>query len=97
MNIEPYKAYCEQVLSSGILVTYNLKYPPGQRVVSVEVRCTECSVPDYEPLKLDKTYKIIAPSFIVGGGDGYTMIADNLKNLVTGKLTERIISKIGNS
>lgn len=72
------------LFSVGILVTYNLFLPPGNRVVSVEVRCTECSVPDYEPLDIEKTYRIVAPSFIVGGGDGYTMIADNVQNLVTG-------------
>lgn len=34
----------------------------------------------------DKIYRIATCSFLVNGGDGYTMLTDNLKNLVTGPL-----------
>lgn len=76
---------------SGILITYNLTKPPGYRVVSVEVRCAACPVPKYELLDLDKTYRIVAPSYIVGGGDGYTMVADNLRNHQTGNLDSSVL------
>ncbi|KAJ8023886.1 5'-nucleotidase [Holothuria leucospilota] len=71
---------------SGLIVTYNVNRPVGDRVVSVEVRCAECAVPDYEPLVLNKTYRIVAASFIVEGGDGYTAISENLQNHQTGNL-----------
>lgn len=70
---------------TGLIVTYNVNRPVGDRVVSVEVRCTECRVPDYEPLELDKTYRIVSTPFVATGGDGYTAIADNLKNYQTGE------------
>ncbi|KAJ8023885.1 5'-nucleotidase [Holothuria leucospilota] len=76
---------------SRILVTYNLTKLPGYRVVSVEVRCAACPVPKYELLDLDKTYRIVAPSYIVGGGDGYTMVADNLRNHQTGNLDSSVL------
>lgn len=39
----------------------------------MQVRCIECDVPRYEPLKLDKYYKVASQSFIANGGDGYSV------------------------
>ena len=69
----------------GLIVTYNLRNDPYDRVVSVEVRCKDCPVPDYEPLELTQMYTIVAPAYIADGGDGYTMIAENRQNYITGK------------
>ncbi|KAJ8023884.1 5'-nucleotidase [Holothuria leucospilota] len=80
-----------QMSGNGLIVTYNVNRPVGDRVVSVEVRCTECSVPDYEPLELDKTYRIVSTPFVATGGDGYTVIADNLKNYQTGRLDVSVV------
>ncbi|KAF2903611.1 hypothetical protein ILUMI_02575 [Ignelater luminosus] len=65
---------------SGIRVVYNLTNPEGSRTQSIKIRCRECAVPVYEPLHHDKMYKIVVNSFLAGGGDGYKVIADNLKN-----------------
>ncbi|XP_055309122.1 protein 5NUC-like [Sitodiplosis mosellana] len=58
---------------SGLHVVFNLSKTPGDRVQSVEVLCSNCSTPVYEPLDLMKVYGVILESFIYGGGDGFDM------------------------
>ena len=58
--------------------------PVNQRVVSLSMLCTKCRVPKYEPLDLEETYTVVMPSYIVGGGDGFTMIKDELLKHNTG-------------
>ena len=62
----------------GIKVTYDLSRKAGDRVVSVQVVCTECEVPSFSPLQPENIYKIILSSFFINGGDGYTMIKANM-------------------
>lgn len=62
----------------GIHVVYDISRKPGDRVVKLEVLCTQCRVPSYEPLRMDKVYRVILPSFLVGGGDGFRMIKDEV-------------------
>ncbi|KAL7743238.1 hypothetical protein ACLKA6_016182 [Drosophila palustris] len=59
---------------SGLKVTYDFTKPVNSRVVSVHVRCADCPVPVYEPFEPTKSYRIVASDFLVGGGDGYTML-----------------------
>ncbi|NWX82711.1 5NTD nucleotidase, partial [Nothoprocta ornata] len=63
----------------GIHVVYDLSKAPGSRVVSVDVLCTACRVPAYEPLQMDQIYNVTLPSYLLFGGDGYEMLKD--KNL----------------
>ncbi|KAM8777156.1 5'-nucleotidase [Rhynchonycteris naso] len=58
----------------GIHVVYDLSRKPGDRVVKLDVLCTRCRVPSYEPLRMDEVYKVILPNFLANGGDGYQMI-----------------------
>ncbi|XP_044272833.1 protein 5NUC-like [Tribolium madens] len=60
---------------SGLHVVYNMKKPAYSRVVSVKVRCGNCSVPIYEPLDPKKAYGVVAPSFLTTGGDGHEILA----------------------
>ncbi|XP_070569172.1 snake venom 5'-nucleotidase-like [Ptychodera flava] len=62
---------------SGIHVKYDVDEPSGSRVVEAEVLCTECLMPEFQPLDVDKVYTLITSNFIANGGDGYTMISDN--------------------
>lgn len=57
---------------SGLHIVYNVKKPPGQRVKSVDVLCSNCSVPVYEKLKMTQMYGVIIDTFLRKGGDGYT-------------------------
>ncbi|XP_007507929.2 5'-nucleotidase [Monodelphis domestica] len=60
----------------GIHVVYDLRKQPGQRVTSLDVLCTKCRVPTYVPLQTDEVYKIVLPSFLAEGGDGFQMIKE---------------------
>nr|XP_004660517.2 5'-nucleotidase [Jaculus jaculus] len=62
----------------GIHIVYDLSQKPGNRVVKLDVLCTKCRVPSYEPLKVDEVYKVVLPSYLVTGGDGFWMIKDEL-------------------
>lgn len=59
-------------------VTYNIKNAVGSRVRSVTIRCSECKLPSYEPIDLEKNYTIMIPKYIAFGGDQYKMINDEL-------------------
>nr|XP_015838513.1 PREDICTED: protein 5NUC [Tribolium castaneum] len=61
---------------SGLHVVYNKKKPAFERVVSVKVRCGNCSVPLYEPLDPKKTYGVVTASFLTNGGDGHEVLAN---------------------
>ncbi|KAM9341527.1 snake venom 5'-nucleotidase-like [Symphorus nematophorus] len=78
---------------SGIHVEYDLSKPANHRVVSLSMRCTACRVPKYEPLDLEKTYTVVMPSYVVGGGDNFTMIKDELLKHNTGDMDISVLSK----
>lgn len=69
----------------GIQVVYDISHKPGCRVISIKVLCTECRVPVYVPLQAEKTYKVLLPSFLAGGGDGYYMLKGSSNNHSSGK------------
>lgn len=65
----------------------------GDRVSGVKIRCNACAEPEYEDLELEKTYRLIMPSYLAGGGDGFTMLRDNFQNVKTGQLEKVIYEK----
>lgn len=69
---------------SGIRVEYDVSRPVNQRVVSLAALCTWCRVPRYEPLDPGRTYMVAMPSYVVAGGDGFTMIKEELLKHNTG-------------
>ncbi|KAF5885871.1 5'-nucleotidase-like isoform X1, partial [Clarias magur] len=78
---------------SGFQLEYNLNKPPGQRVVKADVLCTQCRVPRYEPLVREKVYKVVIPSYLVDGGDGYSMIKENILKHDSGDLDISVFSR----
>lgn len=64
---------------------YDLSKPVNQRVTSLSALCTQCRVPKYEPIDPEKTYKVTTLSYLVGGGDGFSMIKDELLKHNTGR------------
>lgn len=76
---------------SGIHVTFDMNQPVMKRVSSVAIRCAECDVPHYEPLDQEKWYRVALCSFLVTGGDGYTVIANNARNHVTGRVDYEVL------
>lgn len=67
-------------------MVYNLTQPSGSRVESIKVRCNDCTIPAYEDLDLNKTYRLIVTSFLKNGGDGYQVLTNNLKNVKVGRV-----------
>ena len=63
---------------TGIQITFDAKRPVGDRVVELMVRCRRCRVPTYEPVRLDDIYQVATYSFLIEGGDGYSVIKENL-------------------
>ncbi|XP_073959266.1 apyrase-like isoform X3 [Choristoneura fumiferana] len=62
---------------SGMKTVFDGSRPKGSRVISVSVRCIDCSVPRYKSLVPEKYYRVITTDFIGAGGGNYTMISDN--------------------
>lgn len=48
---------------SGMRVVYDFNQPAGSRVKSVEILCTYCDIPVFEPLQNDKIYNIITVDY----------------------------------
>uniref|UniRef100_A0A1A9WZE9 apyrase n=1 Tax=Glossina brevipalpis TaxID=37001 RepID=A0A1A9WZE9_9MUSC len=66
---------------SGLKIIYDFKRPPYQRVQKLKVRCAACPSPKYEPFDESKTYRIVAPIFLVNGGDGFHMIRNHSSDI----------------
>ncbi|XP_002741916.1 snake venom 5'-nucleotidase-like [Saccoglossus kowalevskii] len=71
---DPHPRYFQM---SGLIVTYDIERPVGERVVKVEAKCTACRVPEFHPLEDEAVYKLVLPTFIANGGDGYDMFVDD--------------------
>jgi 5'-nucleotidase len=62
---------------SGLRYTFDPSQPAGSRIVSVEV---EGESGEYAPIDPEATYTIVSNDFMRGGGDGYTVFAENAIN-----------------
>lgn len=69
---------------TGVRIVYNLRKPEGEQIDSILIRCQNCTIPKYEPLDMEKYYKLAVPSYLSSGGDKYIMLKENLKNLIIG-------------
>lgn len=67
---------------SGARAVYDLRKEPGQRLQSLEVRCTNCSIPSFEPINPEHFYGVIIEEYIYSGiykGEtGFTMFLVSL-------------------
>ena len=63
-------------------MVYDLSKPNGKRVARVHIRCTRCDVPRFEELLPNESYSIFTTTFIINGGDGYSMVAKHARNIV---------------
>lgn len=70
---------------AGVQVVIDLNKEPGRRVQSLKIRCRNCTTPVYEDLDEDKIYRILTPSFLTKGGDGFQVISENIKNTQLGE------------
>ena len=59
---------------AGVRFAWNPDLPAGSRVIAVEVANSDGT---YSPIDMNATYKVAANNFIRGGGDDYSVFADN--------------------
>lgn len=67
-----------RMFPTGVHVEFDVTKPPGSRVRSLSIICTKCRVPHYEPVEDEMVYTVVMPSYLVTGGDGYSMIQDEM-------------------
>ncbi|KAM6992828.1 5'-nucleotidase [Tautogolabrus adspersus] len=77
---------------SGFRVEYDLAKPPGKRVKSLAILCTKCRVPQYEPVVDETVYKVVLTSYMVNGGDGFSMITNESLKHDSGDLDISVVS-----
>ncbi|KAH0953052.1 hypothetical protein HN011_001822 [Eciton burchellii] len=70
---------------SGLRVTYG-EANKKRTVVDVKIRCQACEYPIFEDLLDDKWYRIVIPSFLIGGGDGHYIFKNSSRNHQIGTL-----------
>lgn len=68
----------KSIIFLGLKVDYDFTRPAGKRIESVQVLCTDCSIPKFVPLTDDVTYRVITVNFLADGGDKFDMIKDEL-------------------
>ncbi|XP_041661642.1 5'-nucleotidase [Cheilinus undulatus] len=78
---------------SGFHVEFDLSKPPGNRVKSLYILCTKCRVPKYEPVEDETVYKIVLPSYLMKGGDGFSMIRNETLKHNSGDLDITVVSR----
>lgn len=81
---------------SGLRVVYDTAADIGSRVKSVYARCGNCSVPKYRPLVPTRSYRVVTTSFLMRGGDGYSVLAHEARtvNVLGGTISDAVIQYI---
>lgn len=58
----------------------NATEPVGKRLISIKIRCEECSPVRYQPIEPNRSYRVISTDFLAQGGNGYTIIPMHYQN-----------------
>ncbi|CAL9691934.1 unnamed protein product [Knipowitschia caucasica] len=77
---------------SGFRVVVDLSRPPFSRVRSLLMLCTRCRVPVFEPVQDQEVYKVVMPSYMVSGGDGFHMVQEEIIKHNSGDLDISVFS-----
>lgn len=62
---------------SGLRYTFDVTQPAGSRVLSLEVEVEDGT---FAPIDADEVYSVVSNDFMRGGGDGYSVFAENAIN-----------------
>lgn len=58
----------------GVQVEYDLTKKPGpSRIVSLLLRCGDCTVPTFKPVDMDANYTILMSEFLANGGNNFEL------------------------
>ncbi|XP_029281922.1 LOW QUALITY PROTEIN: 5'-nucleotidase-like [Cottoperca gobio] len=77
---------------SGFRVEFDFSKPAGHLVKSLSILCTKCRVPRYEPVEEEQVYKVVLPSYMVNGGDGFSIIQAEMLKHNSGDLDISVVS-----
>ncbi|RZF35279.1 hypothetical protein LSTR_LSTR010308 [Laodelphax striatellus] len=72
----------------SLKVEFDINNPPGSRVVKLLARCSECLVPEYLPVEMEKEYGILTTTYLADGGDGFQMFKNNHSSILPDKDTD---------
>lgn len=67
---------------------FEVSRPPGSRLRSLHILCTSCRVPRYQPVEDARVYAVAVPGYLVSGGDGYALIAEEMIKHDSGERSE---------
>uniref|UniRef100_UPI003AADE4D8 5'-nucleotidase isoform X2 n=1 Tax=Centroberyx gerrardi TaxID=166262 RepID=UPI003AADE4D8 len=87
------RASIDERSRNGFHVEFDMSKEPWRRLKSLSALCTNCRVPQYEPVEDEKVYKVVLPSYLADGGDGFSMIKEEKLKHDSGDLD---ISVVGN-
>lgn len=78
--------YLNLLQVSGLHVVFDMKREPHNRVVSLDVLCRICegNIPKYGPIDDEKYYRVVMPSYLAEGGDGFAMFGEQSRNTIYG-------------
>uniref|UniRef100_A0A3Q0QTQ6 5'-nucleotidase n=1 Tax=Amphilophus citrinellus TaxID=61819 RepID=A0A3Q0QTQ6_AMPCI len=77
---------------SGFHVEFDLSKPPHHRIRSLSILCTKCRVPQFELVQDETVYRVVLPSYLVRGGDGFSMIRDEILKHNSGDLDISVVA-----
>ncbi|XP_075980816.1 trifunctional nucleotide phosphoesterase protein YfkN-like [Anticarsia gemmatalis] len=80
---------------SGMQVAYDLAKPVGSRVVKAKAVCSNCGDYTLQDIQDDYEYKMMMPSFLANGGDGYTMFTELFKETLVYNELNCVLHYIG--
>lgn len=66
---------------AGLRIVYNLQADPGKRVIQMLVRCSNCPVPEYQPLQQSQHYRLVVMEYLANGKNGFSLISNHAQDL----------------
>ena len=87
----PSKGYFPQV--SGFRVCVDRSRPEGDRIVSLQLPVDN----DWQDIVADKTYTLVVPDFLFGGGDGYEIPKNRPVSRPASELIYRVLDAVINA
>ncbi|XP_020284117.1 apyrase isoform X1 [Pseudomyrmex gracilis] len=70
---------------SGLKITYR-KDNKTRTAIDIKIRCQDCEYPVFEDLVYDQWYRVVVPTFLMIGGDGYYVFKNSGRNHEIGPL-----------
>jgi len=73
---------------SGLRFIWQQSAPVGKRITDIEVRTQDGS---YQPINPSATYRVVTNSFMLNGGDGYSVFTQGKNKIDTGFLQSDVV------